>query len=117
MSAIEQDHVIAGPFALPVKACRSCNANVIWVIGEKADRKTGQFTRMPLDAEPVPNGNVVVVSGPDPILGEGFPEIPIARYLNRVEQAQLRPIGASEVGPRFVSHFGTCPQAKNWRKR
>ena len=68
--------------------CRSCHASVIWTETEKGKK-------MPVDAERVPNGNIE--------LREGNP--PIAVY--------AKADGASK---RYISHFVTCPQAKQHRK-
>jgi hypothetical protein len=46
---------------------------------------------MPVDPEPVAEGNVVLVDGLAVVGGEGE--------------------------PRYTSHFATCPDAKRWRKR
>ena len=50
---------------------------------------------MPIDAEPVPNGNL------DPIPGA----------TDKVRIVEPEP----EV-ERFVSHFATCPDAKGWKR-
>lgn len=75
-----------------MSVCRSCGAPIRWV-------PTGNGRVMPLDLDPVPHGNVVpverdgqmiaVVHGPD----DGRP-----------------------VGPAWVSHFATCPDAGAHRK-
>jgi hypothetical protein len=53
---------------------------------------------MPLDQEPVPDGNVVVVDG-------------VACVLKSEREALL--VGEE---PRYVSHFATCPQAAAHRR-
>jgi hypothetical protein len=60
---------------------------------------------MPLDVEPVPDGNVVI----EPADG-AIP--PRARTLKKGE-ADTLPEGTL----RYKSHFATCPQAGNWRTR
>lgn len=50
-----------------------------------------------LDAVPVDNGNIEIIDG----------VIHVA--------SKLLPLSADR--PRYVSHFSTCPQAKEWRKR
>jgi hypothetical protein len=72
-------------------SCRSCQAPVRWV-------RTEGGRAMPLDPEPVDAGNVVIVR-------EGPP--PVVRYVAADE----------EPGPRFTSHFATCPDAPSWRKK
>lgn len=81
--------------------CRSCRAKIVWATTE-------QGKSMPVDAEPVEGGNVYyldqksspprvrVLADPQPTLEEG------------VDSAD---------GLRYVSHFATCPQAEQWRKR
>lgn len=69
--------------------CRSCNAAIWWVV-------TSANKRMPLDRGPVPDGNVVI------------DEDGRAVYLTK---------GAEAPGPRYVSHFATCPFAASHRKR
>lgn len=58
---------------------------------------------MPVDAEPSENGNVVLVSGNDG---------PEARVLTKIELSKR----ATRSGL-YVSHFATCPQSSDWRKR
>ena len=72
--------------------CKSCGAEIYWLRTER-----GKW--VPLDAVPVPDGNVIV--GDDGT----------ARYVAR-HAAELPP----DV-PRYVSHFSSCPQAQEWRKR
>jgi hypothetical protein len=67
--------------------CRSCGAPIIWALTEN-DR------RMPVDAEPDPAGNLMLVR-------RGT-----ATYAKVVQPAKgnHRP------------HFATCPQASEWRR-
>lgn len=69
-------------------ACRSCGAEVEWVVTEKGKR-------MPLDAGEVEGGNIVI---------DGLGPTRVAKYV------------ANGAGNR-VSHFATCPNAKEHRKR
>lgn len=75
--------------------CASCDREIRWVVTERGKR-------MPLDAEPVPDGNVElrVLDGQETAI---------------VHAAGQRPLTA--VGPFYVSHFSTCPDAGSWRKR
>lgn len=66
--------------------CRSCGQTVLWV-------NTSNGRRMPLDAQPSPKGNLVIVG--DVAYKAGPTDI------NK---------------PLYLSHFATCPQAGNWRK-
>jgi len=77
--------------------CRTCRAPIRWV----RMRKSGKNN--PLDATPVPNGNIVIV-GRHP--GDGKEE---ACGLGEVPD----PPGAV---PRYVSHFSTCPQRQQHRR-
>jgi hypothetical protein len=51
----------------PTGNCRSCEAPIVWA-------KTANNRRMPLDPEPVPDGNVWVVS----VDQDGTPRIGVA---------------------------------------
>jgi hypothetical protein len=78
--------------------CRSCKAPIVWAI------TAAKGARMPLDPDPVDDGNVWVVRWkPD-----GTPIVAVALHADAV------PILARE---RFVSHFTTCPDSKEWRKK
>lgn len=66
--------------------CRSCEAEVLWVTMESG-------RRMPVNPEPMEGGNLQL----DP----------------EQEYARVRTDGE---GPRYVTHYATCPQAKIWRK-
>jgi hypothetical protein len=72
--------------------CRSCDAPIIW-----ATTPTGKA--MPIDAEPVEGGNVVIFDGP---------EGPLAV----VTHASQAPDKA-----RYRAHFASCPNASQHRKQ
>lgn len=72
--------------------CRSCGAVIYWVRTEATD------ALMPIDAVPVDDGNVVLVNEK-------------ARYM----KGDL--FEAKTEGPRYKSHFATCPNAKQHRKK
>lgn len=59
------------------------------VVGAESRRQ------MPIDAQPVPNGNI------EPIPGR-TDEVRVVKPEPEVE--------------RFVSHFATCPDAKGWKR-
>jgi hypothetical protein len=69
--------------------CRSCGAPVKWV-------KTANGKNMPLDPESCEDGNII-------IKGE------TAFVMTAKEKANKK------VGPRFKSHFATCPNAAGHR--
>ncbi len=90
------------------KKCRSCGADVLWcqVLDERgavARRPDGRPKAIPVDYAPVENGNVQVFDRDGAI---------VARVLSRGEVAAL-PAGTKLR----VSHFSSCPQASEWRKR
>lgn len=70
--------------------CQSCGATITWA-------KTENGRAMPLDAAPVDNGNMQVVDGVAIIVGD-----------------LLSP---GDDGPRYVSHFATCPNSAAHRRR
>lgn len=75
--------------------CSSCNARIVFV----ASALTGK--PMPLDADAVENGNVVLREGRAHVITPGS-----------VEEAQVRANGV----PRFRSHFATCVDAAEHRR-
>lgn len=80
--------------------CRSCGAEIRWA-------RTATGRPMPLDAEPVADGNVAF-TGRSVRDARGFaaPEV-------RVES---QPPMFDNDEPRYVAHFVTCPNADEWRK-
>ena len=79
---------------IPVAYCRSCGRTVLWVTLTPSGKRT------PLDAEPTPAGTVIITDTAPPT----------GRVLTKPE------VGSHPGVPRYVSHFATCPQAKQWRK-
>lgn len=81
--------------AVMPRRCRFCRRPLIW-----AD--TDQGRRMPVDAHPVPAGNVMLREQ-----GEG--KAPLALVV---------PFGAFAEGePEYRSHLDTCKRADQWRVR
>lgn len=70
--------------------CSSCGAPIIWL-------RTFAGKSIPVDEVPVPDGNIVVLGDSD-----------TCQTLKKGEETEK---------PRYVSHFATCPQAKDWRKK
>ena len=71
--------------------CRSCGAPILWVL-------TAAGNKQPLDAEPVKDGNIILVDGVAHTLrGDLFEE--------------------KHDGPRYKSHFATCPNSKEHRRK
>ena len=83
-----------------MKSCRSCDAPVRF-----AKAASGKW--MILDAEPTPEGNVVL------FLDE--------REAGHVNAVVFKNAAAAETKfpgrRRYVDHHSTCPQAKEWRGR
>lgn len=77
-----------------VASCRTCYAPIVW-----ANTLNGE--RMPVDAEIVADGNVVLSDGP-----RGSVTATV------LDQASL-----FADGPRRKAHFATCPDAAGWRRR
>ena len=77
----------------PVQRCRSCQAEVVWKMNDTSGKAAM------VDLAPVEGGNVVKV-------GEGG-----FRVLSKADAA-----GVEEGTPRFVLHFATCPQSREWRR-
>lgn len=72
------------------ETCRSCQAPVIWV-------RTEAGKAMPVDAEPVPNGNLLLVAEQGKVIA----------YVREPDMLNTS---------RYVSHFVTCGQADVWRR-
>lgn len=81
--------------------CNSCQAPILWV-------RTQSGREMPVDREPSSSlGNIELgpaVDGPPTIAG----------ILSRDEASAYRE--RSDAPPLYVSHFATCPNAKQYRK-
>lgn len=71
--------------------CRSCKAKGFWV-------QTTKGKRMPVDAEPVVAGNLMV--------RQRQHRIPLAVYVTPNPSVKC-----------YISHFVTCPQRKQWRQK
>jgi len=80
--------------------CRSCGASITWAW-------TLNGKRMPIDAEPVEDGNLEIAARND----EGEP---VVRYLSGGDR---NPLPGFDLVPRYVSHFATCPNAQDHRKK
>lgn len=71
--------------------CKSCGAAIVWC-------RTPGGRKMPVDAEPVANGNLC-------LQGDG---VPVAAVVSLPNEPTTQ--------PRYLSHFVTCPQHAEWRK-
>ena len=74
--------------------CASYRRPIFWAL-------TRAGKQIPLDADPVPIGNVLLV-------GETESGTPLCR---------VGDYGGGDDLERYVSHFATCPDATRWRKR
>lgn len=70
--------------------CKSCGAPMIWA-------RTRKGNLIPLDAEPTPEGNIILKDGIAHVMKKG--------------QSDL-----FDQDRRYLSHFVTCPQSRGWRK-
>lgn len=77
-----------------VVTCSKCGARMMFV-------KTAAGKTMPVDADPVVDGNVVIENG-------------VASVLPAAELRDMRT--AAYLLPRYKSHFATCPSANSFRK-
>lgn len=75
--------------------CRSCAAPVRWVTMEPSGKAN------PLDAEPVENGNIEVY-------------VDKGQEMGRVVDPNEGRLFATLL---YVSHFSTCPQSSDWRRK
>ena len=82
--------------AFDVRACLSCGAAVVWTVTHKG-------RRMPVDAEPVEDGNIRLRRDGDRVVAE-YPGKEHPGLFDEDDRA------------RHVSHFATCPQAQRWRR-
>lgn len=75
--------------------CGSCDAQILWVVSESGKA-------VPLDLAPDPTGRVVIETPDDPR------EAAVGRVLKKGEET---------TEPRFTSHFATCPDAEQHRRK
>jgi hypothetical protein len=80
----------------PISQCRSCDADIIWVVTEKGKK-------MPLDAEPHPEGTF----RKERVDANGD------RIVHFVTEGIER---ADNNRPLYQSHFATCPERDHHRK-
>lgn len=79
--------------------CKSCGARIVWV-------RTAEGRNMPIDTQPSPAGNVRIIGlkGNHPV---------VAVYRDADTAAGL----ADPDEQRWLSHFATCPQAAEHRRK
>ena len=78
---------------MQITECKSCAAPIIWAL-------TGTGKRMPIDARPDPYGRIEITS---------------IRY--DVPTITTHPQTPLHVPTLYTSHFATCPNADQHRKR
>ena len=88
--------------------CRSCRAPIVWAV-------TSDGKRMPLDAAPIPAGNVVLVG--TSVTDHGA--TPTARVLAAAQDTLFGGMGrpGDTGGPYYQAHWVSCPDADDWRAR
>ena len=83
----------------PIAQCRSCGADIIWVI-------TQNGAKMPLDPEPSPEGR--------------FVKVRVVRGMGGKTEFHVRSLKNSELEGNtkhlYASHFQTCPFADRHKK-
>lgn len=94
-------------------ACRDCKAPVRWA------RSTASGKWMILDRDPVPGGNISLLSGSgysdgvDRARVHGNGSVPDA---NRTGTPLQLNFDGDEKPLAYVDHHATCPDAKRWRR-
>jgi hypothetical protein len=78
-----------------MSSCRSCHARIRWAM-------TPQGKRIPVDAEPVENGNLAL-------------HVDVSLDLVAVPVAPGQTF-IGDDGKRYVAHFATCDDPARWRK-
>jgi len=73
--------------------CKGCGRPLYWV-------KTANGSPHPLDAEPTPDGNAVIIGG-----------------VVHFKRGDLFEEMIDDALPRYRSHFETCPEAAKFRRR
>ena len=81
-----------------VDVCRSCSAEIVWLRIRPGGR------RMPVDLEPSPAGNILA-----DLSAAGGVVLSAAALRVVKEETPDEPL--------YVSHFATCPQAGEWRRK
>jgi hypothetical protein len=89
------------------KRCASCDAPIFWA---RYTKKDGSTVSLPIDAEPVQEGNIRLVDRSGGIVAF----ILLPRELEAARAAAR----ALKTDPKLrVSHFSTCPNADKHRQR
>jgi len=78
-----------------ISECKGCGAAIVWC-------RTGRGKKMPLDAEPSSAGNFVIEHEES--------NDPLTRRLSN-------DAAATYTGPKYVAHWGTCPNRDDFRQK
>lgn len=82
---------------MQITTCRSCNARIVWA------RTAFNGTPMPIDVDPVDNGNILVEE---------------QEHSGRLTALVLPPGDERIISETtYTSHFATCPDGDQWRRR
>lgn len=87
-----------GPDLKRIDKCSACDAPIVWA-------STSAGGKMPVDAEPTPDGNLLLLATVD------------RRWVAIVIGKATRQAGTRAVmGERHTSHFATCTDPERFRK-
>jgi len=89
--------------------CRCCDAEIIWATTEKGKP-------IPVDSEPVADGNIRLEERRHAVYGRG----PLVREEIVLTAVYTHPGEGSPfhgTSPLYVSHFATCQHSGEWRKK
>lgn len=84
--------------------CQSCQAPIRWV----KTWKNGKA--MPLDAEPVPDGNIVLIGGKSVVINPKTEDGPEHEGCTHPTHCRVPDMA------HYKSHFATCPNSRSHRK-
>lgn len=89
--------------------CSSCGAPVRWA-------RTSSGKAIPLDAEPDPAGNLLVVDQHGQVVPASVARSAVTRGLAHVQVARRGPRSIDPELPHWRSHFATCAHAAAHRR-
>lgn len=83
-----------------ITTCDSCGAEIVFANSGSTGRP------MPIDAHPAAGGNIRLEERDRPLP-------PLAHVIG----ATIDLLAQDDDGVRYISHFATCPNAKEWRRK
>jgi hypothetical protein len=90
----------------PVADCSACHAPILWAVTQKSG------TPQPLDYEPNPEGNIVLVPGETVTLRGAV--APMCRVVTKLDrETGLFDTDAPAI---YMPHHATCPDAARFRR-